>query len=1278
MRTKKFAAFLAPIAFFCGAPVCADDLRVLTSGIGTGTVTASNINCGTGGNDCSETYADTDNIQLTAAPDGDSTFVGWGGDCSGAALTCDVDMDQVRSVRATFGLMTAINPITSFTPEDLNIWLGANPGATTPARFISALPLEFRQNWLLMARSESLQTGTADSPRVLLPSASTLQVFTVDMTQHSAYPGAHPNAIEYMQWDATRKNFRFHEIVLAAIPAMGDDIDPGPGVAQRFPARARGVSIDDAKCFQCHSTRNVLNRGTTPGTDGLTPGSVGHKAKPNWDTYDSWGGMLVFNRDRIYQGSAEAAAFRNLFNPWTWIENTGVRSVIEQLELQPPGVPADHAITRDTGGGASDGHIRFGFDADPPPVTTEPAPVGDDTDITTAYEFNRVAGAGAATSVERGGPFVTLHQSTQVGSDEGRGVELFDRLTTGPNPVRIADELVNHRVATGNVGFDIRPIALAIAQRCISVDGGTVVTDTQTITASPPFASTAPLAFFDSRHGIANFNQLYDDTRQRAWSLTRRKADIEKILLDRTDDPYIYDDPDPMAPPADYNGIVQRWGASTSQSTDTSMARLRQEVFRRPSSGFQADQTVMGGIYVDRELISNTDPLSLYRYFLEPLGVSVDKWSMGVRGRSRTYTFADLFGSYTNTFAQELKNSLGISLALSSTDVCNTVMPMVDTLLGALPSAPAVPTYTDIQRIFNKSCIECHGGLGYPPYHNYGTYLDFSENENPTAPDRRMTRSYSVAMSMTSPPVGTDVSNSYLFQRITGGTAAPHLFDPLTTDEDCPFGIMPCGGPPLPAADIETIRRWILGGRPYTEGDPHMKTVDGIGYDFQSAGEFVLLRDEGMELQARQTPVTTAGPLGPNPHTGLSSCVSVNTAVAMRVGSNRVTYQPVARSRGDDVQAKPGALLLRVDGKVTELGAQEILLPSGGRIVRTSAQGGIRVNYPGGTVVVITPGFWDHHQIWYMNINVTNARAVDGVMGAIAPNSWLPSMPDGTQLGPRPASLAQRYQDLYQKFADAWRVSDDTSLFDYEAGLATASFTLDSWPQESPQPGACSAPPQPAGPFTNNPPTPMPQAEAERLCSAVADPLRKANCVMDTMATGERKFADTYLLTERLDSNTLPPPPVLSYPDDFAVDLPGKIDFTWGTTTDADGKPPTYRHCLWGADELFSLNKCTVVDTGPFAGKGLLWWLLMLLLAIVLLIVLAATILRTQRGLLVVIALVLLGSLVYAYIYMGRNAAPSATVAELQPGKVYFWKVVAEDDQGALSESQTRRLQVRQ
>ena len=74
-------------------------------------------------------------------------------------------------------------------------------------------------------------------------------------------------------------------------------------------------------------------------------------------------------------------------------------------------------------------------------------------------------------------------------------------------------------------------------------------------------------------------------------------------------------------------------------------------------------------------------------------------------------------------------------------------------------------------------------------------------------------------------------------------------------------------------------------------GDPHIRTVDGTSYDFQSAGEFVLLRDrDGMEVQVRQTPAETPPPITDD-YSGLKACVSLNSAVAARVGSHRVSYQ---------------------------------------------------------------------------------------------------------------------------------------------------------------------------------------------------------------------------------------------------------------------------------------------------------------------------------------------------------------------------------------------------
>jgi hypothetical protein len=1254
----RLAVTLAIAVFAAALPARADVLRVMKTGLGSGTVSATGITCGA---DCDETYPSI-SVTLTAVADPGSVLVSWGGDCAGAVSTCTVNMSVARSVRAEFAMSVAIPLLVDFTPGGINTYLTANPVVTTAGRFLKALSQDFKQNWILMSRSESLQTGTADSPRILLPNNNAQRVFTIGMSQHSSYPGAHPNALEYMQWDPAQKNFRFHEIVLDAIPAIGV-----------FPARARGVSADDAKCFACHSTRNVLNRGTTPGTDGIPPGTVKWKNKPNWDTYDSWGGMLPFNRDRIYQGSAEAAAFRKLLNVWTWRTNPAMRAVVEQLELQPPGVTAAHSITRTTGG-ANDGHINFGFDVSPP-VLTEPAPAGSVASITTNYSFNGVAGTGAATTVLRGGTFVTLHDSVNPTSDEGRGVQLFDLvggLDGNLNQLRIADELINHRFATGSVPIDVRAIALAITQGCIVVDGGTAITDTQTLRTAMGPTLPSNLSFFDTRHGVSNFNQVYDDTRLRAWNLPRRKADIQKINLDRTIDPYAFDSNTGAAPPPPgiINGLIQLYGAATSAGMSTGLDRIRQEVFRRFIDNPGPDNTVMGGIYVDRELITNTEPVALFRYFLEPLGVSVDKWSMGVRGRSRTYTFADVFGAYLSTFATELKASLGISAAALPAAVCSTVMPTVNTMIAALPAASEVPKYTDIQRIFNKGCIECHGGLDYPPYSTYGSFLDLSEDENPPAGARRMARSHGMAMTFTSAPAGTDVSNSYLYRRITNSGALAMPYDPVGTNENCPNGVMPCGGPPLSKVDIETIKRWIIGGRAYTEGDPHIKTVDGTNYDFQGAGEFVLLRDENLEIQSRQSAVTTAGPLAPDSHTGLSSCVSVNTAFALRVGPHRVSYQPEVRAGGIERGTDgPTRLVLRIDGKVTEL-APNIPLPSGGRIVRTSANGGIQVEYPGGTIVIVTPAWWPSHQIWYMNINVHHARATEGVMGVIAPGNWLPALPDGSFMGPRPASLAQRHVDLYEKFADAWRVTPATSLFDYEPGLSPASFTVDTWPVDAAK--SCIAPSQPGVPAMTTALAQVAPAEAEKLCSGITSPDRRAHCVQDVIATGERSFAETYAITERLDNRSMPPMPTLESPADNA-ELSASSTFTW-RASEADGKPLTYRHCLWSAAQKYDLNQCGAIASDNTGRRAMMSGGIAALIGLLLLLLLFSRV--RYRWALVAAVLIAVAAAVLVPLTVSRSTVASTTVARLEPGGIYFWKVVAENDEGRTVESPTRRFTV--
>jgi len=1303
----------------------AADLRVMKTGLGKGWIEGPGISCGitatnattdtdTLGTSCNATS--TTSITLTAHNLTGSTFAGWGGDCAGTGNTCTVPMDVMRSVRANFTLNTSVPPLTDLTPTGINTYLtGVGSSVNTAAEFVAALPQAFRENWILMTRSESLQTGTTQFPRILLLNQNATAAFTLGLNGHSSYPGAHPNAIEYMQWDGApdQRNFRFHEIIVAPVPDL-DEISSG---VFRFPARTtRGVSEDDQKCFACHSTSNVRNRGSLPGTTGNPIGSVKFKSKPNWDTYDSWGGMLGFNRDRIYKGSIEAAAFRRLMNLWTWQTNEAVRSVIEQLALQPSTARPQDAITRwdtaVTGGGANDGHIQFAFDPAFPTVTNEPLPASavPSIDINAAYAFDRMTPTAATSPVVRNADFVVLQHTDAMGAgaprfdpDEGRATNFFNNLYLGLNPQRIVDEMsprapATNIFATGSVPIDVRPIALAIAQGCITVSGSSSIGSTQTISG---VTDPAVLAFFNARNGLS-FNDVYDDTRRRAQSMTRRKADIQKRNLDRAGDPYVYGaGTDPV------EGMIDRYEAGTdglvppNPAATKRLRQLRQEVFRRPIGPGHPDETAMGRIYVDREDDStdpprpdNTAPMSLYRYFLEPLGVPVDKWSMGVRGRSRTYSFADNFNftnSYNDTFRRELGASVGVS-------TCADIMTRVATEFARLPGAADLPTYTDIQRIFNKSCIECHGGLYYPPVRNRGITLNFTEDENPPTGERRLWRSLREARSLiggpTCPPStptctdanATNVANSYLFSRITDFGNLLHPYDPgnvAGSNEDCPNGVMPCGGPPLSKTDIETIRRWIVGGSPHAEGDPHIKTVDGVSYDFQGAGEFVLLRDDGMELQARQSAVTTAGPLPPDAHTGLSSCVSVNTAVAMRVGDHRITYQPALDlERGADAQTP--RLQLRIDGKPVMLGANPIPLQRGGRIVPTNTTGGLEVQIPGGTRVAVTPLFWEPHQVNYMQINVYHGRAVDGIMGAIAPNNWLPRLSNGEFLGPRPASLAQRHHDLYETFADSWRVDAANSLFYYEPGLSLSSFVVPGWPVA--EAIGCHAPPQPGVPVPTQPITStIGQAQAEQLCAAVVVPQRRDNCVRDVMATGAAVFAEGYLKSQALDQRVQIAPPKLVSPAHNAR-IPGTgVVFEWTPVPGTEPIDVTHYHCLWKSSERFDLNNCKVlsVDGGGLGGiippalekylspvVCLILFLLLLLLALILFIA------NKRKAAVSVLILALLFAVVCWLHHRGASEPTSVSIQNLVPGEIYRWKVATDTKDGLVTESETHRFEV--
>jgi hypothetical protein len=101
----------------CGKPAASDiwrlrDPRFLPLDVdkragGGGTVVASprGIICGS---DCLHAYRAGTSVSLTATPEDNSNFTGWGGACSGQAPTCTVSMERARAVVAFF------DPATSF------------------------------------------------------------------------------------------------------------------------------------------------------------------------------------------------------------------------------------------------------------------------------------------------------------------------------------------------------------------------------------------------------------------------------------------------------------------------------------------------------------------------------------------------------------------------------------------------------------------------------------------------------------------------------------------------------------------------------------------------------------------------------------------------------------------------------------------------------------------------------------------------------------------------------------------------------------------------------------------------------------------------------------------------------------------------------------------------------------------------------------------------------------------------------------------------------------
>lgn len=264
-----------------------------------------------------------------------------------------------------------------------------------------------------------------------------------------------------------------------------------------------------------------------------------------------------------------------------------------------------------------------------------------------------------------------------------------------------------------------------------------------------------------------------------------------------------------------------------------------------------------------------------------------------------------------------------------------------------------------------------------------------------------------------------------------------------------------CSTPPPPASCSS-------GDCADSNGDPHLVTFDGLAYDFQAVGEFVAVRDAAgaYEIQVRQEPWPR------------SRVVSLNTAIAMKVGADRVELRQNGRK-------------LRVWVNDQEQTYKRSKLPGGGSLIPAHAQQGTVVWPDGSTATVRTLGSFGLHLI--VDPAQANAGKVEGLFGNYDGDPQNDLKARGTA-----QAITADFDQLYPRFADSWRITAEKSLFTYEDGTDTETYTDRSFPDE--RVDAARLPNRTA---------------AERLCrqAGITDPRVLQNCVLDVALTGRPEFA---------------------------------------------------------------------------------------------------------------------------------------------------------------------------
>ena len=247
-------------------------------------------------------------------------------------------------------------------------------------------------------------------------------------------------------------------------------------------------------------------------------------------------------------------------------------------------------------------------------------------------------------------------------------------------------------------------------------------------------------------------------------------------------------------------------------------------------------------------------------------------------------------------------------------------------------------------------------------------------------------------------------------------------------------------------------------------GDVHLTTFDGLYYNFQAQGEFVLAEStipgDTFQIQARM-----------QPYNG-SSSVSINTMVAAQVGNDRVTF---GIGRTDTVW---------IDGQGVSLSGNPVVTLADGTLEQISADTYRLVWNTGEELGITDAGSYLNATVSLPSSDAGNVQGLLGNDGGDPANDL--TLPNGT---PIETDGSISYAQLYGTYAASWEVTDSTSLMDYGAGQDAASFFNPNFPYNQILLG-------------NLPPNAYQQALAAAQAAGITDPNLLQAAIVDYLFTG--------------------------------------------------------------------------------------------------------------------------------------------------------------------------------